>query len=319
MVEPADTPNELMEFIALSIESMDLGSGDIPRVCLGGTRAWTSDANGLGDQMDGLDSQMDGSRGLADESKGLTDMMGQLNNAKMDRLDHGEGAGTYLGTGDPKCLIQEMDSDRNHTDTTANTTNTVKTAQKKAKPPDSPIKPNIATSKCAYQWRKVSAGDSNVYILWNMPIEALGRTLAFGEVKSGVKVIVPNIEGERAGDGDGNRDGDVGGMDGTMSGISMDSIQVNEVLLAVGSQHTHQTQRLQNGDLPMSSKPPIYHANHLYRLITQCHQCSRIKSEPIKAKPVREVETTHLRHINATQLPPNASKHSYRVIGPSWI
>ena len=47
----------------------------------------------------------------------------------------------------------------------------------------------------------------------------------FREVESGrIEAIAPNIEGERAGDGDGNQDGDIGSVDGTMSSVSMDLI-----------------------------------------------------------------------------------------------
>ena len=60
--------------------------------------------------------------------------------------------------------------------------------------------------KCTYRWRKVSAGDGDVYVPRNVPIEVLGRTFEFRRLESGVEAIVPsNVEGERAGDG--NQDG----------------------------------------------------------------------------------------------------------------
>ena len=79
-----------------------------------------------------------------------------------------------------------------------------------------------------------------MYIPLNAPIKVLGpasRTFAFREVESRVEVFVPNVEDERAGDSDGNRDRDVGGMDGTMSGSGVHLKRVEAVLLAAKSQH----------------------------------------------------------------------------------
>ena len=47
-----------------------------------------------------------------------------------------------------------------------------------------------------------------MYLLWNVPIEAPGQMLAFRDVERGDKVIVPSLEGKRAGDGSGNQNGD---------------------------------------------------------------------------------------------------------------
>ena len=48
VVKPADTPNELMEFIALLIESVDLGSGGVPCICLGAMHWRADNVNGVG-------------------------------------------------------------------------------------------------------------------------------------------------------------------------------------------------------------------------------------------------------------------------------
>ena len=72
----------------------------------------------------------------------------------------------------------------------------------------------------------------------------LGQMFTFREVESGDEVIVPNVKGERAGDGD---------VDGTTSSSSIDSMRVNEALLAVGSQHMCQCQRSGHRDSPVSS------------------------------------------------------------------
>ena len=106
-----------------------------------------------------------------------------------------------------------------------------------------------------------------MYLPWNAPVEALGRTVAFREVESGVEAIAPKVEGENAGIGVGDRDGDEGGMDGTTSGGGIHSIRVNAALLAGDSQHMHQSRRIRNGDLPVSSVPPIYLADRPYRPI----------------------------------------------------
>ena len=83
-----------------------------------------------------------------------------------------------------------------------------------------------------------------MYAPWDVPIEVsktTGQWIVFGRVKSGDMAIVPNIEGEGAGDGgDDGGDGDEGS---TTSGGSIDSVRVNSVLLAVKSQYMHQSQR----------------------------------------------------------------------------
>ena len=86
---------------------------------------------------------------------------------------------------------------------------------------DSLHKPKNGMPKCTYRWRKVSAGDGDVYVPWNVPIEVLGRTFEFRRLESGVEAIVlSNIEGERAGDGD--QDGEGDGIDGTTSSSHVD-------------------------------------------------------------------------------------------------
>ena len=69
---------------------------------------------------------------------------------------------------------------------------------------NSPYTHEIVTSDPTYQWKRVSTKDIDVYPPWNAPIEALGRTLAFGEVESGEKAIAPGFEGEGAGIGIGD-------------------------------------------------------------------------------------------------------------------
>ena len=154
-----------------------------------------------------------------------------------------------------------------------------------------------------------------MYLPWNVPVEALGQTLVFGEVESGDEAIVPrDIEGERAGIGVGDRDGDSDG-DGMTSGGSIDSTRVNEALLAVKSQYTRYNRRVQDNDLPVSSGPPIHPAEHPNGLITRRRRRRRIKFVPIKVNTARKDETTYHGHTSAAQPPVIDSKRAYRVIG----
>ena len=126
------------------------------------------------------------------------------------------------------------------------------------------------TSDPTYQWKQVSDGNSDVYVLWNAPVRVQGRIFVFGQAESGVEAIAPIVEGEMvkgAGDGDGDRDGDNGGVDGTTSGSDIDSKRVEVALLTGDSQHMCQIQRTRDRNVPVSSVPPIYHAERLYGLV----------------------------------------------------
>ena len=72
-----------------------------------------------------------------------------------------------------------------------------------------------------------------------MPIEAPGRTFAFGPFGSGDKAIVPSVGGERAGAGDGDQNGDDGNVDNMTSGSNINSSQVEATWLAEESQPMH--------------------------------------------------------------------------------
>ena len=75
-----------------------------------------------------------------------------------------------------------------------------------------------------------------------------------------------------------------------------------------------QTRRLQSSDLPMSSKPPIYHAECPYRVIRWRWRCGQIKVVPRNVSQMPKVEMTYLGHTGIAQ--PWVSKCSNRVIGP---
>ena len=209
---PADMSNELMEFIAVSIEPEDLGSGEILCMYLGGMWMRADDANRPGNGADGSSYQTDGSTGQTDASNAS-------NGPEMAGMSCGEGAGTYLGTGDAKRDGDKTDGIGSHTDLptghgdipsvandmniSANDRRNIRMRQNESRTRNSLCTLENETSKHATRWRRVSAAGVDVYIPWNAPIEALGRTFEFGEADSRDEAIAPSLEGERAGDGDG--------------------------------------------------------------------------------------------------------------------
>ena len=73
----------------------------------------------------------------------------------------------------------------------------------------------------------------------------------------GDEAIKQSIEDEKArdGDGDGSGDGEGEGEDETIRSGDDNSTRVEGALLAGGSQHMCQTQRMRNNTLPVSSRP----------------------------------------------------------------
>ena len=116
-------------------------------------------------------------------------------------------------------------------------------------------------------WRNVSVDDGDVYVPWNAPVEALGRTLTFGQPERGDKVIVPDVKSERAGNSDDDRYGDDGDVGDTTSGSSVHLKRVKAALLAAKSQHVRCGRRTRNGNSPVSSRPPIRPPERPYGLI----------------------------------------------------
>ena len=76
-------------------------------------------------------------------------------------------------------------------------------------------------------------------------------------LKRAGEVIAPKVEGEKAGNSNGNQDVDDGDVDGMTSGNTVDSTQVKGTQLAEKSQHMRQSRRTQNGHLPVSPGSPI--------------------------------------------------------------
>ena len=111
------------------------------------------------------------------------------------------------------------------TETAENDSRNVSKCQTEAQTRDSPYMAEIEMSKRSRRWKGVSAEGVDVYLPWDAPIEALGRTFEFRQAESGVEVIAPIVEGETV-EGAGNGDGDDGGdgdVDGTTSGDTVDS------------------------------------------------------------------------------------------------
>ena len=133
-VEPTDSSNELETLIILSMESEDPGGGGILHVHLG--------------------NRADASRGQADASRCWMDTLIVSDSAETAVMSDGEGAETYLTTGDVKRVVDTTDGVRIHADgstghgeaqsirtdvdTPENRAETVSKPRKKDKPPDSP-------------------------------------------------------------------------------------------------------------------------------------------------------------------------------------
>ena len=127
----------------------------------------------------------------------------------------------------------------------------------------------IVMSDPTYQWKRVSNGNSDVYVPWNAPVRAQGRIFAFRELKSRDEAIAPSVEGKRACDGDGDQNGGDGSLDGgdvngdgTASGGNVNSTQVDGVQLAgEAGQHERSNAQIKT-NIPVSPRPPIQHTEH---------------------------------------------------------
>ena len=86
------------------------------------------------------------------------------------------------------------------------------------------------------------------------------------------------------------------------------------MLLAVGSQHLHQSQRIQDGDLPVLSWPPIRLVERPYGVVRQHHRCGRLKFESINISQTPKVEMAYWICVNMTQPPTNTSKYPHGLI-----
>ena len=115
-IKPADTPEELMEFVAILIKSEGPDGGGIPCVRLRGTSWHACHANGSRSWTDRSRGQADELKGWADELRGSTDALSVSNGSETDRISDGKGAGTYLGVGDAKRVVHATDGIRSQMD-----------------------------------------------------------------------------------------------------------------------------------------------------------------------------------------------------------
>jgi len=203
-----------------------------------------------------------------------------------------------------------------------NETERVRTRQIGSKMQYSPGTRETTTLKRPRRWRRVSADGIHVYVPWNVPIEVLGtasRKIVFGRAESGDEAIAPSVEGERAGDGDGDGygdDGDDGDEGDTTSGGDVDSFRVEAALLAGDSQLERQSRRTRPGNLPVSSVPPTYRERRPYGLVRRRRRRGRLKIERINVSQAQQRETTHLGRACAMQPHGTESRRAYGVIRP---
>ena len=187
---PADTSNELTEFVILSIESEDLGNGGVPRIRLGSMSWRADDANGPGSRADGPSCETDVLSSQADASRRLTDVLGKSTGTEMAGMSCDEGPGGA------KCNVRETDGIGSHADTLTrqmhapsvetdrikpeNETLNVRTRRIKRIAQNLPIGAQIETSKCSIRWSRVSIGNGDVYVPADAPIETASQMFSFG-------------------------------------------------------------------------------------------------------------------------------------------
>ena len=115
-IKSVGTPNELDTLVTVLIESEDLGSGGILHVHLGSMSWRACDVNRPGHRTDGSRSWTDELRGQADELEGQADASNTSNRPETVEMSCGEGAGAYLGVGDPNRGGVETDGLGSQTD-----------------------------------------------------------------------------------------------------------------------------------------------------------------------------------------------------------
>ena len=152
----------------------------------------------------------------------------------------------------------------NDVGTAENGTKNVRMCQIEQKTQNSPKMTKNVMPKSTCQWRKASVNDINVYMLWNMPIEAPGQMPAFRLFEGRVEAIVPSIEGERAGDQDSDRNRGDSDVDGMTSGGGINLIQVEAVLLATESVYALEPKKMNQG---LTSLVRATHLSRRYRFV----------------------------------------------------
>ena len=107
------------ELLTMTVELYANDGNGNACVYLGGMCWHAGDASCPKDQSDGSGCQTDVPRGSTDLSRAWTDTLNVSDSTEMNAMSDREGAGTYLATGDPKCLIHETDGDGVHADTSS--------------------------------------------------------------------------------------------------------------------------------------------------------------------------------------------------------
>ncbi|KIM67354.1 hypothetical protein SCLCIDRAFT_21204 [Scleroderma citrinum Foug A] len=315
----------------MSIESEDPHSSETPRVYLGGMRMCADDANGLGCRTDGSRSQVDG-------PGGLTDAPSASNKAETDVISHGDGMNTYLGAGDTKRAIDAMDGVETHADVSTrqgevpsvesdassietdtrmavNVRRDVRKRQAEAQTQNSPKGPQIEPPKSTHRWKRVGVGDVNVYLPWNAPVEALGRTLALGEVESGGEAIaLRDIEGERAG---------VGVRAATEECKTMTYLRRGRIKFVPIKVNTARKDETTYHGCTSTAQPPIINLKRAYRVIGLRRRRGRMKIEPARLKiehlndeKQQNGEITYPGRTEIAQPPTNDAKCLNKAVGP---
>ena len=284
------------------------------------------------DEMDGLGGHADASNGQADAPSVNMDTVRPANESKRVRMPPN---GLKRPDSPVEAASQRSDEPngcRDHTDassaqmdalsvqtgasTPANGMERVRTRQHGSKTQDSPHGRGIATPKCTYQWKRVSVGDRDVYLPQNTLIDRTGQIFVFGQAESAGEAVVARVVDET----DGRWNGGDGSVDGTTSGNSIDSTRANAALLAMESQRVHYSQRTRQGNLPVSSKPPIQSERRPYGPARRQGRHGKLKIERINDKSIsqtpKRVKTTHLRRTRAAQPCGNPSKCFHRVHTP---
>ena len=252
----ADGPGGLTDALSTSngAETEVIGHGEGAGMYLA-----IGDAKHVIEVMDGVESHADTSTGHGDTPSVETDMIKPANETKTISIPRKKVKPPDLPVVAATCAPEVSNGDRDlaegltvHSDTYSIETETektenemaiIRTRQNSSQTRDLLYTVKIETATRTYQWRRVSIEDVNVYLPWNALIVVPRQQVVCGEAESRVEAIAPNVEGKRACDGDGDRNGDGGdnGGDGgegsTTSGGSVDLVQVNSALLAVKSQY----------------------------------------------------------------------------------
>jgi len=220
---------------------------------------------------------------------------------------------------DGSSACTDVHSIGNATETAANGTETVRTRRIGSRMQDSPNGREIVMPKRILRWRRVSEGSVDMYVPLNTPIAVPTRQIVFGRVESRGEAKTTSVEGERAGEGDGRRNGGDGDVGDTTSGGDANSMRVKAALLATKSQYTRYSRRTRLGNSPVSSRPPIQLERRLYGLVRRRRRRGRLKIERIndnRVSQTKQRETTHLGRAHAMQPPGNAPNRAYEVYRP---